>query len=58
MNGRKKLFGEERLIDVVAEHRHGTAAEIVAGITAAVKKHTGTQPQYDDITLIVVKRNA
>ena len=58
MNGRRQLFGEERLLEVVAEHRRETASGVIDGIVAAVKKHTGSQPQYDDMTLIVVKRNA
>ena len=56
VNGAGELFGEERLINVVSEHRGIPAAKLVERIILAVKTFAGSTPQADDITLIVIKR--
>lgn len=50
------LFGEERLIQVIKEKKSGTAREIQSAILTAIADHTGNSPQFDDITLVVIKR--
>ena len=50
-----EMFGEDRLVAVVRAHAHESAAEIVAAVFAAVGAFTAGQPQFDDITLLVVK---
>lgn len=52
----ESLFGEERLIEVVRAHLTKSAGEIQASILKAISAHTGDTPQYDDITLVVIKR--
>ena len=49
-------FGEPRLISVAREHRGDSAVELVERILGSVGAHTGDRPQYDDMTLVVVKR--
>jgi serine phosphatase RsbU (regulator of sigma subunit) len=49
-------FGEERLTDVLKQHRAGTAESIVNAVTEAVSRFSAGAPQADDITLIVAKR--
>ena len=49
-------FGEERLSKVLHQFHDKTASELIDGIFAAVKTHTGSAPQADDITLVVLKR--
>jgi sigma-B regulation protein RsbU (phosphoserine phosphatase) len=51
-----KLFGEERLIEVIVANASLSAREIQAAILQAVSTHTKDTPQGDDITLVVVKR--
>ncbi len=51
-----KLFGEERLIEVIEANASLSAREIQAAILQAVSTHTKDTPQGDDITLVVVKR--
>jgi sigma-B regulation protein RsbU (phosphoserine phosphatase) len=51
-----KLFGEEKLIQVIADHASLSAREIQAAILQAVTNHTKNTPQGDDITLVVIKR--
>ncbi len=52
----ENLFGEERLIEVVRASLAKSAVEIQAAILQAISDHTTNVPQYDDITLVVVKR--
>jgi sigma-B regulation protein RsbU (phosphoserine phosphatase) len=51
------LFGTERLLDVVRENSSKSAREIQAAILDAIANHTKNAPQFDDITLVVIKRN-
>jgi serine phosphatase RsbU (regulator of sigma subunit) len=55
-NHAEEEFGEARLADAIAAVRHETAAEIVAHVFAAVDEFAGAAPQFDDITLMVVRR--
>jgi sigma-B regulation protein RsbU (phosphoserine phosphatase) len=48
-------FGMERLVLVARDAAQGTPQEIVSAITAAVQDHAGETPQFDDITLVVLK---
>jgi HAMP domain-containing protein len=52
----ENLFGEERLIEVVRASLTKSAVEIQAAILQAISDHTADAPQYDDITLVVIKR--
>jgi len=51
------LFGVERLVDVVRENSGKSAREIQSAILDAIANHTNNAPQFDDITLVVIKRN-
>ncbi len=55
MNEDYDEFGMERLCLVARNARTGTASEVVEAITAAVADHAGDTPQFDDITLVVMK---
>jgi sigma-B regulation protein RsbU (phosphoserine phosphatase) len=48
-------FGAERLLDVVARHRHEAAARIVDAIFTAVDDFRGDRAQSDDVTAVVLK---
>jgi len=50
------LFGEERLIKIVRASLAKSALEIQAAILQAISNHTANAPQYDDITLVIIKR--
>jgi serine phosphatase RsbU (regulator of sigma subunit) len=50
-------FGEDRLISVVKEHIEKGTVELTKKIIAIVQKHAGEHGQWDDITLVIVKRN-
>ncbi len=48
-------FGEQRLIDLVWEHRHQPLARISEIVTAAVDDWIGANEQPDDITLVLAR---
>ncbi len=47
-------YGEERLIGCLGQNRHLPAKQIVDAVHADVVRHCGTEPQFDDITLMVM----
>jgi phosphoserine phosphatase RsbU/P len=51
-------FGEERLLATLREHRHEAPDAVLAAIRAAVQRHTAGSPLDDDLTLVVIKREA
>jgi sigma-B regulation protein RsbU (phosphoserine phosphatase) len=57
MTGRLEALGEKRLQAVVAANRGASATEMAEAIVQAVQAHVGGTPQYDDLTLLVVRRS-
>lgn len=49
-------YEEERLLDAVRAVRHMPSALIVDSVFANIRKFTGDTPQFDDMTLMVMKR--
>lgn len=56
MNEDYDEFGMERLRLTAVTHKKQSAAAIRQAITDAIRSHAGDTPQFDDITLIVMKR--
>ena len=55
----KKLsdqFGIERVIDVIREHDHRPAREIIERLYDAVRTFSQGSPQDDDLTAIIIKK--
>jgi serine phosphatase RsbU (regulator of sigma subunit) len=50
------LFGEQRVMDVIREHRDACADEILTQIRQAVETYTKGAPADDDRTMILIKR--
>ena len=50
-----ELFGIERVMDCVRQHRDEPAADIIAQLHQAVKTFTHNAPQDDDLTGIVLR---
>ncbi|UCD94268.1 MAG: SpoIIE family protein phosphatase [Candidatus Zixiibacteriota bacterium] len=48
-------YGIERALKYVGTHRKKSARAIVKGLYRAARAHEGNQPQWDDITAVVVK---
>jgi sigma-B regulation protein RsbU (phosphoserine phosphatase) len=55
INGKEEQFGQERLITLVAQNSGLPAQELIDKIKNAVIDFTQGQPQFDDLTLIVLK---
>ncbi|HZD43725.1 MAG TPA: PP2C family protein-serine/threonine phosphatase, partial [Methanomicrobiales archaeon] len=54
-NATQEMFGEERLRETIERSRGLSAAGIVEAILTSVHTFSGSTPQSDDITLIVVR---
>jgi serine phosphatase RsbU (regulator of sigma subunit) len=54
-NSIEELFGEKRLSEVIENSAHLSAQGILEQILANIKTFTGDMPQFDDITLLVLK---
>jgi phosphoserine phosphatase RsbU/P len=50
-------FGLERMRIAATGAKKGSAFDIVHAITQGITHHAGETPQFDDITLVVLKRN-
>jgi serine phosphatase RsbU (regulator of sigma subunit) len=57
-NPRTESFGQGRFWNLILEHRHEPAAEIVAAIQAALGHFAAGSPQFDDVTLVLIRRDA
>jgi len=51
-----RLYGRDRLCEVVQKSVEMSAAGIQGAIITDVRRHIGDQPLYDDITLIVLRQ--
>jgi len=56
LNSDEEPYGVERLCEVVSHLWHRTAKEIQRAVIADMRKYIGTQPIYDDMTLLVLKQ--
>jgi sigma-B regulation protein RsbU (phosphoserine phosphatase) len=57
MNSEKKVFSEERLVEIVQKHCTESAAAIVDEIKNSVTAYAAGFPQSDDITVLVFRYN-
>jgi len=55
ISAEEEMFGAERVIGFIQEHRHLPATEIVDRLYGAFREFTGNAPQLDDLTVIVIK---
>ncbi len=56
MNRKREEYDEPRLEKVVAENKHRSAKELVDIIFQSVNAFVQNEPQMDDMTLVVIKR--
>jgi sigma-B regulation protein RsbU (phosphoserine phosphatase) len=50
-------FGDERLASVLPALSHLTAEGVCAGLWKQVQEFSGSEPQSDDFTVVVIKRS-
>ncbi|WP_018954002.1 SpoIIE family protein phosphatase [Thioalkalivibrio sulfidiphilus] len=51
-----RLYGQDRLMEMIASHRAESAEFIKDAIINDVKRHIGNQTLYDDLTLVILKQ--
>jgi serine phosphatase RsbU (regulator of sigma subunit) len=51
------MFGEERLTEVLSAHRAGDVHVIENAVFQEVDRFAGAAPQYDDATLMILRRD-
>jgi len=54
-NPDEKMYGKERLIDLIGEHKDESAEKIASSVVQSVLDFCFGAPQTDDITLLVIK---
>ncbi len=57
-NSQGEFFGEKGVLNAVQGLRDGTARQVQDGLLSAVLSFAGSEPQVDDITLIVMARES
>ncbi len=57
VNSLDEPFGEDCLLDILMDAKGQTADELVTMVKAAVEDHAGGEPAFDDVTLVIVKRD-
>jgi phosphoserine phosphatase RsbU/P len=57
-NSEGEAFGEARVQDVVARHGNGSMASLSAAILEVLHAFAAGAPQEDDITVVLVRREA
>ena len=56
MNENKELYGEERLMELMARHRNARPKELLSLIFQELLRYRGEEPQSDDITMLAFCR--
>ena len=54
-NSLEEMYGLERLAHVVSEHRQQPPSGIYSQVLDDIEKFVGTEPQFDDMTLVIGK---
>jgi phosphoserine phosphatase RsbU/P len=54
-NSQDEEFGEARLADFIRDHRNAPVQQIIDDLIAELRTFSGTAPQSDDITLVVIR---
>jgi serine phosphatase RsbU (regulator of sigma subunit) len=57
-NPEDEMFGEERLEQLLIEHRHSSAREIEEQVYSSIKDFAAGAAQADDLTMVIVKMTA
>lgn len=56
INEHEEEFGMERLVGCVRQYSSGPAQDLIKQVDQEVAAHAGAQPQFDDYTLVALKR--
>jgi len=56
MNENEEEYGEERLKEFISNHLDKSPDKIIENILSDVKMFVGKAPQWDDMTLLIIKK--
>jgi serine phosphatase RsbU (regulator of sigma subunit) len=56
INPADEEFGTDRIVQVLKKHRHDSVSEIRDALVQELHEYRGDQNQFDDITIILMKR--
>ncbi|QES51097.1 hypothetical protein DEJ50_27925 [Streptomyces venezuelae] len=51
-----RFLGDERMLDLLAEPPPGNGRDVLDRMDSAVREHTGTAEQHDDVTMLALHR--
>ena len=54
-DAKNELFGNERMIGALREAENGTPEDVLAHMDQAVSAFVGTEPQFDDLTMLCIR---
>jgi serine phosphatase RsbU (regulator of sigma subunit) len=57
MNESEEEYSDEKMINFFQANSHISSQEFINALVNDLKSHTGTAPQSDDITVMILKRN-
>jgi len=57
VNSRDEAFGEKGLENILDASKEMSAKELVDLIISEVNKHAGNEPAFDDVTVVVIKKD-
>ena len=57
-NAAGEQFGEHRVEEIVRAHQAKPVSELMAALLRAVRAFAGSTPQEDDVTAVLIRRNA
>lgn len=53
-NPAKELYGNDRLLAYLNAHTHDSLKEVLSGLTADINAFADTEPQFDDMTMLML----
>ncbi len=56
VNIQDEPFGEDRFLEILQTNRRLPAAKLIEAVKESLEEHAGSQPPFDDVTLVIVKR--
>ena len=57
MNPQRERFGTDALLEVMRASVHLTAQDLQSNILGRLRQFMDAEPQFDDITLMIIMRN-
>lgn len=55
-NGKEELFGTDRMLEVLNQNPHADPEQKIRQVKAAIDAFVGEAPQFDDITMLCIKK--